>query len=163
MAQHGAGPRVIVLRLVLATSMGLAVAACAQVGRPAGSAPAAPTAAAVATATPVPTPSGPAPTLLNPAPEAMLGKWTTQFAEDDVARIVISPTSIRIIRFATATVRLEVFGDELVLSHSQLCEGEGRYAWKIEGDTLRFDSVTPDACDGRAKTFDGVEWTRTPG
>ena len=83
----------------------------------------------------------------------------TEFAEDDVATIRISPTGIRITRFATATVRLEVIGDELVLSHSQLCTGEGRYRWSIEGDKLRFDSITPDECDGRSKTFDGVTYT----
>jgi hypothetical protein len=107
-----------------------------------------------------PTPRPPEPTLLNPAPPEMLGKWSAVFGEDDIGTIRISPTGMRITRFATAAIRLEVFGDELVLSHSQLCEGEGRYRWTIEGDKLTFESVTPDACDGRAKSFDGVTYTR---
>jgi hypothetical protein len=105
----------------------------------------------------------PAPTLLNPAPPELLGKWTVEFAEGDVGTITISPTGIRIKRFASADVRLEVFGDELVLSHSQLCTGEGRYRWAIEGDQLRFDSIEPDVCDGRSKSFNGVTYTRVPG
>ena len=141
----------------------LALGACAQAGAPATAGPS--VAATVGLPTPGPTATavGPAPTLLNPAPAEMLGKWTVEFAEGDVATITISPTGIRIKRFASADVRLEVFGDELVLSHSQLCTGEGRYRWAIEGDKLRFDSVEPDACDGRSKSFNGVTYTRVPG
>jgi hypothetical protein len=107
--------------------------------------------------------STPAPTLLNPAPPEMLGKWSVEFADGDLATITIKETGIRIKRFATADVRLEVFGDEAILSHSQLCTGEGRYRWSIEGEELTFESIEPDVCDGRAKTFDGVTFTRVPG
>ncbi|HET9852772.1 MAG TPA: hypothetical protein VFP56_09730 [Candidatus Limnocylindrales bacterium] len=152
--------RLHMLGLLAVTALSLA--ACAQAGAPATTAPSMPAAAsalAAPTASPLPTP---VPTLLNPAPPEMLGKWMTEFAEGDIGTITISPTGIRIKRFASADVRLEVFGDELVLSHSQLCTGEGRYRWSIEGDELRFDSIEPDACDGRAKTFNGVTFTRVP-
>jgi hypothetical protein len=138
--------------------LALAVAACAQAG--ATQAPAATPAPASIAATTRPTAPPPAPTPLNPAPAEMLGKWTAQFSEGDVARITITATRITIVRLGSADIRLEVFGDELVLSHSQLCVGEGRYRWSIQGDELRFDSVEPDACDGRSKSFDGVTYTR---
>lgn len=93
----------------------------------------------------------------------MLGKWTVEFDEGDVATITVKETGIRIKRFATADVRLEVIGDVAILSHSQLCTGEGRYRWSIEGDQLRFDSIEPDVCDGRSKSFNGVTFTRVPG
>lgn len=152
-------------RLGLLLVAALALGGCGQAGAPATASPAISAAspsgaAAVATATPAPTP---APTLLNPAPAEMLGKWTVEFAEGDVATITVKETGIRIKRFATADVRLEVVGDEAILSHSQLCTGEGRYRWSIEGDQLRFDSIEPDVCDGRAKTFNGVTFTRVPG
>jgi hypothetical protein len=145
--------------------LSLALAACAQAGAtqtPTTSA--LPTSVVPTTAAPsaAPTPEPPAPTPLNPAPAEMIGKWTSEFAEGDVATLDISATAIRIHRFGTATVRLEVFGDELVLSRSQLCVGEGRYGWSIVGDELRFDSVSPDACPDRAKTFDGATYTRVP-
>ncbi len=162
MTQAQLGMRANAVRtLTILVGLALLAAGCAQGGGP-GPTTAPTVAGPAATIAAAPTASPPAPTLLNPAPEEMLGKWTTTFAEDDVATNRIQPTGIRITRFATATVRLEVFGDELVLSHSQLCTGEGRYSWSIEGDTLRFDSITPDECDGRSKTFDGVEYTRVP-
>ncbi len=146
-----------------AIALSLAVAACAAPGPavPSASSPGSPSSAApTVVKTPPVTLMPPAPTPLNPAPAKMLGKWSTEFAEDDIATLTITATRIKIVRFGSADLRLEVFGDELVLSHSQLCAGEGRYAWSIDGDTLRFDSVTPDPCDGRAKSFDGVTYTR---
>lgn len=148
-------------RLLRAASLALAVGACGQTAatQPATT-PAAASPAATAAPTQAPTAAPPAPTPLNPAPPDMLGKWT---AEDDVATITISATGMRIVNAATADVRLEVIGDELVLSHSQLCTGEGRYRWSIEGDTLRFDSIEPDPCEFRSKSLDGVAYTRAPG
>ena len=140
------------------------VVACGQPGAPAqpsGTAPA--SAGATAAATETATPQPPAPTPLNPAPAEMLGKWTAEFAQDDIAEITITPTGIKIVGFGGSDVRLEVTGDELALSHSQLCDGVGRYRWSIEGDKLRFDSIQPDPCDFRGKRFDGITYTRVPG
>jgi hypothetical protein len=147
----------------LAVALAVVAAGCAGAGATPTAAPSA--AGTIASTLPGSSPSAeaPKPTLMNPAPAEMLGQWTVKFAEGDVATITISPTGIKIVRFGSANVRLEVFGDELVLSHSQLCTGEGRYAWTIDDDKLRFDSVTPDACDGRAKSFDGVTYTRVKG
>lgn len=143
--------------------LGLAVAACAQGGAtlpPPTLLP--PSAAPTAAATEAPTVQ-PVATPANAAPAEMLGKWTSEFATDDIATLVITATGISISRLGSANVRLEVFGDELVLSHSQLCAGEGRYSWSIEGDNLRFDSIGTDPCDGRSKSFDGVTYTRVSG
>ena len=148
-----------VSRLAVTAVLVVVGAGCAQVAAPGETTSTAPSAVSVS-APPTSTPRPPDPTPLNPAPAELLGKWSTDFGDDDIATIRISPTSIRITRFATANIRLEVLGDELVLSHSEFCIGEGRYRWTIEGDQLRFDSITPDACDGRAKSFDGVTFTR---
>lgn len=140
--------------------LALVVAACSAPGATLAPATAAPPTVSPTVAVTEAPPSEPAATPLNPAPAEMLGRWTTEFAEGDIGTLDITPTGIRITRLATATVRLGVIGDELVLSHSQLCAGEGRYAWSIEGDELHFDSVEPDPCDGRSKSFDGVTYTR---
>jgi hypothetical protein len=142
-----------------AAILGIAVAACAQAGG---------TQQPVATALPpsvaptaAPTAEPPAPTPLNPAPAGMVGRWTSEFANGDVATVDITATKLAIsgVDFPTS-MRLEVFGQELVLSHSTLCAGDGRYRWSIVGDTLRFESLGPDACERRQKSFDGVTYTR---
>jgi hypothetical protein len=142
-----------------AAVLGIAVAACAQAGG---------TQQPVATALPpsvapteVPTAEPPAPTPPNAAPAEMIGKWTTELSNGDVATLDITATKIAIsgVDFPT-TMRLEVFGQELVVSHGSLCAGDGRYRWSIEGDTLRFESIGPDACDRRQPSFDGVAYTR---
>jgi hypothetical protein len=111
-------------------------------------------------ATAAPTPEPPAPTPLNPAPAEMLGRWSHEFGEGDVATLDIAATRISITRTGSSHIRLGVIGDELVLSNSNLCAGEGRYRWSLEGDTLRFDVIGVDPCDGRQKSFDGVAYTR---
>lgn len=147
--------------IVLGAILGVIVAACAEAGAslPPVSTALLPSANPTETAPPS-QPAEPVATLLNPAPAELIGRWTADFGGDDVARIDITATGISIFRFAGANLRLEVFGDELVLSHSQLCSGDGRYRWSIDGDKLLFESVTPDPCDGRAKSFDGVTYTR---
>jgi hypothetical protein len=139
-----------------AAVLGIAVAGCAQAGG---------TQQPVATALPpsvaptaAPTAEPPAPTLLNAAPAEMISRWTS-----DVAKVDITATKLAIsgVDFPTS-MRLEVFGQELVLSHGTLCAGDGRYRWTIEGDTLRFEPIGPDNCERRQKSFDGVTYTRLP-
>jgi hypothetical protein len=140
-----------------AAVLGIAVAACAQAGG---------TPQPVATSLPpsvaptaAPTAEPPAQTPLNPAPAQMISRWTS-----DVATVDITATKLAIseVDFPTS-MRLEVVGQELVLSHGSLCGDEGRYRWSIEGDTLRLEPIGPDPCDRRQPYFDGVTYTRVPG
>jgi hypothetical protein len=77
---------------------------------------------------------------LNPAPAEMIGRWTS-----DVATVDITATKLAIsgVDFPTS-MRLEVFDQELVLTRSTLCAGEGRYRWSVEGETLRLEPIGPD-------------------
>ncbi len=138
-----------------AAVLAIAVAACAQA---VGTQQPVATALTPSVAPTVRTAEPPAPTPLNPAPAKMISRWTSE-----VATVDITPTRLAIsaVDFPTS-MRLEVFGQELVLSHSTLCSGDGRYRWSIEGDTLRFESVGPDPCERRQPTFDGVTYTRVP-
>jgi hypothetical protein len=156
-----AGTANLPIRLAVlgAAILGIAVAACAHAGG---------TQQPVATALPpsvaptaAPTAQPPAPTPLNPAPAEMIGRWTSEMANGDLATVDITATKLAIsgVDFPTS-MRLEVVGQELVLSHSTLCAGDGRYRWSIEGDTLRFESIGPDPCERRQKSFDGVTYTR---
>ena len=148
-----------------AAVVALAMAGCGQAGASQSPAqtPLPPTVAVTAAPTVATTPEPPAPTPLNPAPAEMLGRWTYEFAEGDVATVDIEATRVSIERLGISRMRLGVIGDELVLSNSNLCAGEGRYAWSLEGDTLRFNVIGTDPCDGRQKSFDGVAYTRVQG
>lgn len=145
-----------------AAVLGIALAACAQAGGTQQPVATALPPSVAPTAAPTAEPSAPNP--LNPAPAEMISRWTTELANGDVATMDITATKLAIsgVDFPTS-MRLEVFGQELVLSHSSLCAGDGRYRWSIEGDTLRFESIGPDPCQIRQKSFDGVTYTRAPG
>ena len=54
-----------------------------------------------------------------------------------------------------------VEGDRATFSGSALCQGTGVYHWALDGATLRFTPVEPDACPGRAAVLDGATYTRT--
>jgi hypothetical protein len=139
-----------------AAVLSIAVAACAQA---AGTQqPVATTLPPSVAPTAAPTAEPIAPTPLNPAPAEMISRWTS-----DVATLDITATKLAIsaVDFPSS-MRLEVFGPELVLSRSTLCAGDGRYRWSIEGDALRFESIGSDACERRQTTLDGVTYTRVP-
>jgi len=104
----------------------------------------------------------PQPTPAHPAPPELVGEWVAEVAEDDVIRLELTEKAFDITRFGTANGRIEVFDDEIVFSHSSLCVGDGRYTWTVSGDTLSFESVTPDECPDRAKSIDGIEFTQAP-
>jgi hypothetical protein len=98
----------------------------------------------------------------HPAPPELVGRWAAEISEDDVIRLELTDRGFEIYRFGSASGRIEVFGDEIVFSHSSLCSGEGRYRWSVEGQTLLFASIEPDVCDGRSKSLDDIEFTREP-
>ena len=54
-----------------------------------------------------------------------------------------------------------VDGDRATFSGSPLCQGTGVYRWALDGATLRFTPVEPDACPGRAAVLDGAVYART--
>ncbi len=56
---------------------------------------------------------------------------------------------------------MSVEGDRATFSGSALCQGTGVYRWELDGETLRFTPVEPDACPGRAAVLDGATYTRT--
>ena len=129
------------------------------------SASAIPTTLQPAVTTPQPTPlptRPPQPTPAHPAPPELIGHWIAEPAPGDVIRLELDEKGFDITRFASANGRIEVFDDEIVFSRSSLCQGEGRYTWTIDGEVLRFTSVTPDECPDRAKSLEGIDFTRRP-
>ena len=116
---------------------------------------------AVPTATAQPSAAA-GPTAQFPAPIELQGTWRALAAEDDELTLRIGATSYtltRVIRGFTArgTGLIAVQGDEIVFSHANLCAGDGRYRWVIEGDVLRFTAIAPDPC---SRALEGLEYTR---
>jgi hypothetical protein len=131
------------------------VAACASTAVPTAT----PTGSPVI-ATPALTiePTGtPEPTLAS-VPAELLGTWQADFGGGDVAILRIKERAYAITREGSATGRLEPDDGALLFSHSDLCTGEGRYAWTLEGDALHLESIGTDACPGRQKSLDGVTY-----
>lgn len=59
----------------------------------------------------------------------------------------------------TGAGKIAVRDDVIEFFAGTLCEGIGRYAWTIEGDTLTLVPVSPDECGGRAASLVGVTYT----
>ena len=51
-----------------------------------------------------------------------------------------------------------VDGDRIDFFDSSLCPGTGEYRWRIEGDSLRFSSLT-EPCPGRAEALLNVRYS----
>ena len=140
--------------------LGVLLAACAT-GTAATGAPslATPIATIEPTGTPVATIAVPVATS-EPVPAELLGKWRSEFAEGDVAVLTIKEDAFLLERMALANGWLELDDGALLFSHSSLCIGEGRYDWKLSGETLVLESIGTDECDGRSKSLDGVTYIR---
>jgi hypothetical protein len=154
-------------RLVLTVLLSLGLAACGQTANPGGvptTSPGSETSAAASatTAETAGQSAAPQPTPQFPAPPELQGAWRGLVAEDDEVTLRVQASSYTITRVirgfaARGSGQVEVDGDEIVFSRSNLCDGDGRYRWAIEGNVLRFTPLAPDPCP---RPFDGVEFSR---
>jgi hypothetical protein len=52
--------------------------------------------------------------------------------------------------------------DQIVITDKEgelACQGAGKYKWKVEGTSLKFEKVEDD-CDGRATALSGSTWEK---
>jgi len=52
--------------------------------------------------------------------------------------------------------------DQIVITDKEgdfACQGAGKYRWKVEGTSLKFEKVEDD-CDGRATALSGSTWEK---
>lgn len=164
---HVPGAAAIGLVLVLTIGCG---AGAGTVGPAAESSPrepaiattTAPTASPTETPTPTPIPASPTPTpsdVANAAPPDLRGSWRGQVNGEPVELLLLAGT-YRINRGGgIGAGRIAVTGDTIEFSKSNICDGAGRYTWRIDGDTLALMPVEPDACPGRADALVDVTYT----
>jgi hypothetical protein len=91
------------------------------------------------------------------APPELFGTWRTTLVGQTVT-LVLTPDTYTIIRGVNkgdGDVRVD--GDRIDFFNSTLCPGTGEYRWTIDGDTLRFSSLT-EPCPGRAEALLNVRY-----
>jgi hypothetical protein len=159
-----------VRRLLLSCLLGLTLAACTlgtSPGNPAVSSsdptrPGTSSGPPDATARPSPT-SRPTPEF--PAPVELQGTWAAVSEAGDDLELEIREAGytmslLRDLGPERSSGRVVVDDDEIVFSNSNLCVGDGRYRWSIDGGVLRFEPIAPDACPGRADGLEDINYTR---
>jgi hypothetical protein len=104
----------------------------------------------------------PIPTVVpNPAPDELVGSWTTTIVLDETVVLAIEPGAYRIVRGGNSGSGLiDVVGDEITFHSSNLCSGMGTYLWAVEGGQLTFTAVGDDPCDGRSLVLLDVTYER---
>jgi len=132
-------------------------------GTTASLAPAPPSEQAAPTldATPSSTPSPPSPSPSpsgQGAPPQLYGTWRTTLGGTPVTLTLRPDDTYRIHRGVSAgTGDIRIDGDRIDFFNSTLCQGTGEYRWQIEGDSLRFSSLT-EPCPGRAEALLNVRY-----
>jgi hypothetical protein len=141
--------------------LGLLVVVLAACGGqpPAPSLVATSTPGAVPTPTTTPTPK-PTASPRTPAPAELQGRWRTVISDVDKPVLTITDFKYTIERLGIGTGSVEVHGDQIAFSGSNLCTGTGLYTWTIEGGTLTLQSVDPDPCANRSDAIRGRPFTR---
>jgi len=130
------------------------------------SATASPTATLSQTATPTPSPSPtasptPTPTSETGAPAELAGSWSTTLTAQDVVTLTLRDNRYTIARGAQfGAGRIDVTGDTIVFSGSDLCAGNGAYTWSVEGAMLTFSSAQSEACGGRGEVISEISYRR---
>lgn len=127
-------------------------------------APASPSESAQPTPDPTPSPTESPP---SPSPSAseqgsppqLYGTWRTTLGGTQVTLTLRPDDTYRIhrgVNAATGDIRID--GDRIDFFNSTLCQGTGEYRWRIEGDSLRFSSLT-EPCPGRAEALLNVRYS----
>lgn len=90
--------------------------------------------------------------------EQLFGTWRTTLGGVDLV-LRLTPETYRIVRGSNAAEgEISVDGDRIDFFNSSLCPGTGEYRWRIEGDVLRFSSLT-EPCPGRAEALLNVRYS----
>jgi hypothetical protein len=93
------------------------------------------------------------------APPELLGTWRTTLGGTEVTLSLRPDNTYRIHRGTNAgTGDIRIDGDRIDFFNSNLCQGTGEYRWRIEGDSLRFSSLT-EPCPGRAEALLNVRYS----
>lgn len=104
-------------------------------------------------------PSSPLPSESSTPPQ-LFGTWRTTLMGTTVTLTLREAEgTYRIHRGVNqATGEISVDGDRIDFFNSTLCQGTGEYRWRIEGDSLRFSSLT-EPCPGRAEALLNVRYS----
>ena len=112
---------------------------------------------ATATATSEPT------ALPDAAPDELQGAWTTPSGDPDPVTLTITPSGYQVDRgLGFGRGAISVDGDQIRFFGSDLCDGEGTYAWSIDGGVLTFTPEGDDPCGGRSVVLIDREYEREP-
>ena len=91
-------------------------------------------------------------------PAQLFGTWRTTLVGQTVTLTLREEGTYRIHRGVNeGTGEISVDGDRIDFFNSSLCPGTGEYRWRIEGDALRFSSLT-EPCPGRAEALLNVRY-----
>jgi hypothetical protein len=92
-------------------------------------------------------------------PAQLYGTWRTTLGGTPVTLTLRPDDTYRIHRGVSAgTGDIRIDGDRIDFFNSTLCQGTGEYRWQIEGDSLRFSSLT-EPCPGRAEALLNVRYS----
>ena len=141
-----------------ATATATAAPTALPTASPTTAATASPTTAAAPSPSASPTPT---PTSQTGAPDELAGVWLTTLTAQDVVTLTLRDNRYTIERGPqVGTGRIDVTGDTIVFSGSDLCAGEGVYAWTVEGIMLTFSRGQPEACGGRGEVISEITYRR---
>jgi hypothetical protein len=91
-------------------------------------------------------------------PPDLLGTWRTTLGGQRVTLTLREDGTYSIHRgVSQGTGEMTVDGDRIDFFNGSLCEGTGEYRWTIDGDSLRFSSLT-EPCPGRAEALLNVRY-----
>ncbi len=95
------------------------------------------------------------------APPELAGEWHTAISDADRVTLTLTGNAYHIQRGPNSgNGGFAVRGDEIRFVRSTICNGIGVYRWSVDGGSLLFTSIQPDACPGRADAIDGRTYTR---
>jgi hypothetical protein len=87
--------------------------------------------------------------------------WQTTLDNGESVTLRLRADSYQITRGpASGSGRVDVEGDIMTFSNSNLCDGIGTYRWLLQNDILTLTSTRADPCSGRSEVLAGQTFVR---
>lgn len=91
----------------------------------------------------------------------MQGSWVAVFGGQQATLTLAERSYNMTYGFESHAGGIGTLGDQIIFLQSNTCSGTGTYTWSVGANSLTFNVVGRDACEGRSTALNNRTYTRS--